>query len=364
MTKEEIKILFENNKKGYLFDLLPSSQPIAFLLGGQGACGKGQLIYCIQKDNNFKNGLFSINGDLYRKEHPRHEELAKSPESYSSETQLFSNIFTEGFIEESIKRKLNVSVEGTMRNPNTPITTASLFRKNGYKVEAYVIAAPAEFSSLNLYTRYANELTQGELGRLADKSSHDAAAEMMPVTLDVLYNSKAVDAIHIYSCFAKDKVGEYHLIDGIWDNKKLPSKVILKSRDIQRTDISTMQRLIERSSIIESVISNPNVLNEVQIARDNLNRLIKEEKAVQTIIERTKNSWARQLTNEQLFVLKDYVSTSKLETTKEKFDYLWVKAKTRLEEQNINKHWQENTHKELIDLSNGITRDNSLGWHR
>ena len=233
---------------------------------------------------------------------------------------------------------------------------------NGYKVEAYVIAAPSEFSSLNIYTRYANELIQGELGRLADKTSHDTAAEMMPTTVDILYERKAVDAIHIYSCFVKDKVTEYHLVNGIWDNKELPSEAISKSRDEQKTDLSTMQSLMERSRIIESVISNPNILKEVQAARENLDRLIKEEKAVQTVVERTRNSWAKRFTNEQLTILADYISSSILGTPKEKVEHIWNKAEIRLEEQHTNSHWQKDTHEEMLDLLEGRTRGQSYGW--
>ena len=305
MNKEDVKKIFQSVKDDYLSDYKNSDHPVAFLLGGQGSVGKGQLSRVIVSQNHDLQKIFFINGDVYRNEHPENKKLQHSPEVYSTETQIFSSVFTEGFIEESIKRKLNVSVEGTMRNPNTPLTTASLFRKNGYRIEAYIIAAPAEFSSLNLYTRYANELIQGELGRLADKASHDKAAEMMPITVDALYNNKAVDAIHIYSCFAKEKVAEYHLIDGMWNNPETPSEIILKSRDKQKTNLSTMQHLLERSKIIESVISNPNILNEVQIARENIVRLIKEEKAVQIIIERTRSSWAKHFSNEQLSILWD-----------------------------------------------------------
>lgn len=362
MNKEEVKRIFDAVKDEYLSGYKENNHPVAFLLGGQGSVGKGQLSRVIVNQNPDLQKIFFINGDVYRNEHPENKRLQHSPETYSSETQIFSTVFTEGFIGESVKRKLNVSVEGTMRNPCTPLTTATYFRKNGYRIEAYVIAAPAEFSSLNLYTRYANELLQGELGRLADKVSHDTAAEMMPKTLDILYNSKAVDAIRIYSCFAKEKVTEYHLVNGIWDNKELPSEAISKSRDKQKTDLSTMQRLMEKSNIIESVISNPNILNEVRIARENLDRLIKEEKAVQAIIERTKNSWAKRLTNEQLAILSDYISTSQLDSLKEKLDYLWGKAEIRMKEQHTNSHWQKDAHEEILDLQEGKTRGQSYGW--
>lgn len=275
MNREEVKRIFDSSKIFYLYGFLESNNPTAFLLGGQGAVGKGQLAKRIVEQNPMLKKIFFINGDIYRREHPDNKFLQDNPETYSEKTQIFSSVFTEEFISESIKRKINVSVEGTMRNPNTPLSTAALFKEAGYRVEAYVIAAPIEFSSLNLYTRYARELLNGEKGRLADKISHDKAAEMMPQTLDLLFDSKAVDAIHIYSCFAKEKIAEYILSNGVWSNKTLPSKIIRQSREEQKNNTSVIRNLLNRSSIIESVIDNPNILSDVKEARDKLENLLK-----------------------------------------------------------------------------------------
>jgi hypothetical protein len=40
--------------------------------------------------------------------------------------------FTEKLIEESIKNRLNVVVEGTMRNPKVPLQTAHLYKQAGF----------------------------------------------------------------------------------------------------------------------------------------------------------------------------------------------------------------------------------------
>lgn len=49
-----------------------------------------------------------------------HNKLIQDAQRYSSETQIFSNIFTEKLIDEAIKRNCNIVVEGTMRNPDVP----------------------------------------------------------------------------------------------------------------------------------------------------------------------------------------------------------------------------------------------------
>ncbi|MCB6981844.1 zeta toxin family protein, partial [Bacteroides uniformis] len=74
----------------------------------------------------------------------------------------------EKLIEEAIKRKCNIIIEGTMRNPDVPLKTAQKFKDAGFTVEAYIIAAPKEFTQLGLYNRYQEEVLSKGQGRLAD----------------------------------------------------------------------------------------------------------------------------------------------------------------------------------------------------
>ena len=72
---------------------------------------------------------------------------------------IFSSVLrTERLIEEAIKRKCNIIIEGTMRNPDVPLKTAQKFKDAGFRVEAYIIAAPKEFTQLGLYNRYQEEV--------------------------------------------------------------------------------------------------------------------------------------------------------------------------------------------------------------
>lgn len=274
MTREEVFDIFQKRKDAYLFDMHPVENPTAYLLGGQGAVGKGALMNKVKNENTGMSSVLSINGDVYRTEHPDESNLKKEPETFSQNTQIFSSVFTEGLINEAISGQFNVVVEGTMRNPETPMKTAEQFRKNGFRVEAYAIAAPGEFSTLNLYTRYANEVSTAGNGRLADKKSHDTAIEGLPISLDALYKEKAVDAIHIYSCFAKEKVFEYTLQNGNWNSSELPSQIVARSREEQKNDIPTILSILERSREIDKLGLPPSIMKEVNKARRNLLNLL------------------------------------------------------------------------------------------
>jgi len=56
---------------------------------------------------------------------------------------------------EAIKNKYNVIIEGTMRNPNTPLNTAQLLRNNGFELHAAIIASHPLVTELGVYERYS-----------------------------------------------------------------------------------------------------------------------------------------------------------------------------------------------------------------
>ena len=157
MEAYSIEAIFEREKTDLLLGLSPQESPIAFILGGQPASGKSGLARAILRQFPDKDFLF-VNGDIYREFHPKAKELIKYPDSYSAETQLFSNFFTEALIQEAITHRYNIIVEGTMRNADIPLRTALAFKEKGFRIEAFAIAAPALFTELGFYLRYQEEV--------------------------------------------------------------------------------------------------------------------------------------------------------------------------------------------------------------
>lgn len=246
MERKEVLQIFEDKKSEFLVDIPSDKNPICILLGGQGAVGKGQLNLRAEKMYSEKKFL-PINGDNYRLWHPKFEELSHDIFNYAKETQIFSNVFTEGLIEESIKRRYSFIVEGTMRSPVVPMKTASLLRQNSYQTAAFVIAAPKEFSLLNAFLRYLREVSNKGFGRMIDIVSHNAAVAGIPISLDNLYLSKSVERICIFDCFANNLVMDYKLIEGKWDSWELPSKIIKESREKQLQDGMMIDALLNEA---------------------------------------------------------------------------------------------------------------------
>ena len=128
MDLHKVNEIYQQEKKDLLADLVSQEKPLAFILGGQPASGKSKLAKeFIGKFSN--DNILFVNGDIYREFHPNRQELINNPLSYSKETQVFSNVFTENLIREAIENKYNIMVEGTMRNPQVPYNTAKMFKK-------------------------------------------------------------------------------------------------------------------------------------------------------------------------------------------------------------------------------------------
>ena len=238
LSRADVEKIFYKQKPRLLRNkkLPNSNNPIAILLGGQPACGKGNLVSRVKED--FPDTSFLvINGDLYRAYHPLHLSVIKNSLTYSKETQIFSDVFTEKLIEEAITNRWNFIVEGTMRTPNVPIKTARLLKANGFYVHAYVIAAHPLITELGVYRRYVEEVEKIGYGRLADIDSHNEACIGLLSSLDALYEGKEVESIVIYSYLAKKRIKRIVQKNGEWDLAILPSDIVNKERNQQQYEL-------------------------------------------------------------------------------------------------------------------------------
>ena len=255
MDLHKVKEIYQEEKEKLLRNLIPQEKPLAFILGGQPASGKSKLAKeFIGKFSN--DNILFVNGDIYREFHPNRQELINNPLSYSKETQVFSNVFTENLTREAIENKYNIMVEGTMRNPQVPYNTAKMFKENGYEVEILAISAPSVFTELGLYNRYQEEINFQGWGRLAEIESHNSAVSGILASLDLLYNEKAVDKIHLYSYQAEKHIVSFSLQNNEWNIDDLPSNYIIDAREIQLQRKENITKLIERGENTLSQISD------------------------------------------------------------------------------------------------------------
>lgn len=284
MDLREVNEVYQEKRHGLLRKLTPQEKPLAFILGGQPASGKSKLAKEFLNRISNKNILF-VNGDIYREFHPNHQELIKNPLIYSKETQIFSNVFTENLIREAIENQYNIMVEGTMRNPQVPFNTAKMFKENGYQVEILAISAPAIFTELGLYNRYQEEIYFQGWGRLAEMESHNSAVSGILASLDLLYQEKVADKIHLYSYQAEKHIVSFLLENKQWNISILPSNYITEAREIQLQKRENIAKLIEKGEKILSEISD-DLKPKVSEILDRLKSFVQEKQQIKSRFRR------------------------------------------------------------------------------
>ncbi len=121
------------------------------------------------------------------------------------------------------------------------------FKQNGFNVEVFCISAPALFTELGYHNRYQEEVNLQGWGRLAEKDSHDKAVFGLLDSLDILYDEKIVEKIHLYTYLAKKHIDTYVLQDNNWNIQSYkPSLMVEETRELQLKNKDRIEDVIQR----------------------------------------------------------------------------------------------------------------------
>lgn len=175
-------------------------RPEVVMLGGQPGAGKSGLQTDVTSEMKQKNGAIEIIGDDLRPYHPNYARLMlKDSQSAAFYTDLDTGRWVEMLIEEAQKQKLNVILEGTMRQPEVVANTAKSFKEAGYLVDARVLAVKPEVSWQSVHARYEEMLAKGDSPRFTQQATHDMAVNGLLTTLDKLEHEKLADKLSVFS---------------------------------------------------------------------------------------------------------------------------------------------------------------------
>lgn len=112
-------------------------------LGGQPGTGKSNFI---NQDYAFSNYI-QINGDEYRKFHPRYDEIISYDiKSMPERTQKFVNECIERLINDLSDDEYNLIIEGTLRDSQVTINTCQNLKSKGYSTDLYIVSVDAVVS--------------------------------------------------------------------------------------------------------------------------------------------------------------------------------------------------------------------------
>ena len=175
----------------------PSSHPKAYILGGQPGAGKTSLQDVLRLKH--ADQIIVVNGDEYRKDIPKHQELKKLPgDKYAFITQRFANSVTEEVIGRASSMSYNLVIEGTLRNHETALRTCRLLKERGYLCELRVLAVNREISYYSTKLREKRLRENGEAARRTVTDNHNEVVKKLPGNVSKIYKSQEFDNITVY----------------------------------------------------------------------------------------------------------------------------------------------------------------------
>lgn len=183
-------------------ELTSQEKPIGFVLGGQPGAGKSLLIKRALLQTDF-NALV-INGDDFRFHHPDFQAIyATCGDDFVSHTAQFSGEMVERVLKKAIENKLNIVIEGTFRNADTPMQTLKRLKEAGYRTEVMIKTTSATKSWRQTNERYDNDKLAGNIARKVDRNHHDLVIAVLAENAKKVFDSGLAEAFSAWSCEGK-----------------------------------------------------------------------------------------------------------------------------------------------------------------
>lgn len=227
-TKKQFEQIYPVIKDIVTMGIEPQDRKCTVILGGQPGAGKSSFYQSREDCQRYA----AINGDEYRKYHPHAREIIKTdPEHYAERTQAFSNRVVETLIKDLSAEGYNLIVEGTMRNPATPINTCLSLKQKGYYAELVVIACDAEEAWKSTLLRAEQQKKHGETPRLVPIDIYNYTVHQIPESLSTIVNSGCFDQIIV-----QNRDGQQLYVSSLADEQTYPDEILREALDLENWD--------------------------------------------------------------------------------------------------------------------------------
>jgi len=231
LSEVEHQAIFERDIKFDLFaGAKPSSQPVAVIFGGQPGAGKSAAVDEAMNGLNQRGGAVQIIGDDLRNYHPKYAWLMETDDKTAAfYTDRDTGRWVEKAIAEAKARRVNIVIEGTMRDSDKVADTMGSLRAVGYEIDARALAVNARLSEQGILQRYEHQKADRGVGRMTTPEAHKAAYEAMPATLERIEHEKLADRVTIYRRGA-EVIYSNELQEGQWARKPQARAVVEAER--------------------------------------------------------------------------------------------------------------------------------------
>ena len=200
LTEAEHQTTFDNDIKPDLFaGAKPTSQPVAVIFGGQPGAGKSAAVDAAMRELEPRGGAVQIIGDDLRGYHPQYDRLMNRDDKTAAfYTDRDTGLWVEKAIAEAKRQRVNIVIEGTMRDGNKVAETMKSLRTAGYEIEARALAVNERLSQQGIIQRYENQKADRGTGRMTTPQAHQAAYDGMPATVERIERDKLADRVTLF----------------------------------------------------------------------------------------------------------------------------------------------------------------------
>lgn len=208
--------VFERIKADVFAHAKTADHPVAVIFGGQPGSGKSAALSKAMAELVPRGSAVEIIGDDFRGYHPAFGRLmAQDDKTAAFYTDRDTGHWVEKAIAYAKQQRMNIVIEGTMRDSNKVAETMTSLRAAGYEIDARALAVNSRLSWQGVMQRYEKQKLDRGNGRMTAPHSHQAAYDGMPVTLKRIEREKLADRVTLYRRGA-EVVYANTLQDGQW----------------------------------------------------------------------------------------------------------------------------------------------------
>lgn len=200
LTEVEHQALFDHKIKPILFaGAKPSDRPIAVIFGGQPGAGKIAAVDAAMRELGTRGSAVQIIGDDLRAFHPQYAPLLEGDDKTAAfYTDRDTGKWVAMAIAEAKAQRVNIVIEGTMRDVDKVADTMRSLRAAGYVIDARALAVNERISQQGIMQRYENQKVDRGTGRMTTPAAHKAALDGVPVTLERIERDKLANRVTLY----------------------------------------------------------------------------------------------------------------------------------------------------------------------
>jgi predicted ABC-type ATPase len=179
LTEAEHQRIFERDIVPAVFSGAKSTdRPVAVIFGGQPGAGKSAAVDATVRELGERGGAVQVIGDELRSYHPRYAELmAQDDKTAAFYTDRDSGRWVEKAIQHAKDLRVNLVIEGTMRDGTKVAETMTSLRQAGYEIDARALAVNERLSWQGVMQRYEEQRNDRGSGRMTAPHSHRDAYE-------------------------------------------------------------------------------------------------------------------------------------------------------------------------------------------